>query len=73
MYDFSWPPQDSVNENIDPEVFKCFYFSFDDAGAIAIIEWPPCLQNWIGWCIQIYFSQITGLASIGIILGPPAP
>ena len=30
IHDLSWPPQDSVNNHIDPDAFRCFYGSFDD-------------------------------------------
>ena len=36
IHDLSWPPQDSVNNHIDPDAFKCFYSSFDDAVALVI-------------------------------------
>ena len=36
IHDLSWPSQDSVNNHIDPDVFRCFYVSFDDAVALVI-------------------------------------
>ena len=32
----SWPPQDSINDHIDPDAFRCFYGSFDDAVALVV-------------------------------------
>ena len=34
--DLSWPPQDSVNNNIDPDAFRCFYSSFDNVVALIL-------------------------------------
>ena len=31
IHDLSWPAGASVNDHIDPEKFRCFYASFDDA------------------------------------------
>ena len=31
IHDLSWPPQDSVNDHIDPDAFRCFYGSFNEA------------------------------------------
>ena len=36
IHDLFWPPQDSVNDHIDPEAFKCFYASFSDVVALGI-------------------------------------
>ena len=36
IHDLSWPPQDSVNDHINPDAFRCFYGSFDDAVALVI-------------------------------------
>ena len=36
IHDLSWPPQDSVDDHIDPDAFRCFYGSFDDAIALII-------------------------------------
>ena len=35
-HDLSLPPQDSVNDHIDPDAFRCFYGSFNDAVALVI-------------------------------------
>ena len=31
IHDLSWPPQDSFNDHINPDAFRCFYGSFNDA------------------------------------------
>ena len=36
IHDLSWPPQDSVNDHIDLDAFRCFYQSFDDPVALII-------------------------------------
>ena len=36
IHDLSWPPQDSVNDHIKLDAFRCFYGSFDDAVALII-------------------------------------
>ena len=36
IYNLSWPPQDSVNDHINPDAFGCFYGSFDDVVALVI-------------------------------------
>ena len=36
IHNLSWPPQDSINNHIDPDAFRCFYGSFDDAVALVI-------------------------------------
>ena len=36
IHDLSWPPQDSVNNHIDPDALRYFYSSFDDAVALVI-------------------------------------
>ena len=36
IHDLSWPPQDSFNDHIDPDAFRYFYGSFDDAVALVI-------------------------------------
>ena len=36
IHDLSWPPQDSVNDHIDPDAFRCFYGSYDDVVALII-------------------------------------
>ena len=35
-HDQSWPPQDSVNDHINLDAFRCFYSSFNDAVALII-------------------------------------
>ena len=29
IHDLSWPPRDSVNDHIDPDLYCCIYASFD--------------------------------------------
>ena len=36
IHDLSWPPQDSVNNHIDPDAFTCFYASFDYVIALIV-------------------------------------
>ena len=36
IHDLSWPPQDSVNDQINLDAFRCFYGSFDDVVALII-------------------------------------
>ena len=36
IYNRSQPPQDSVNDHINPNAFRCFYGSFDDAVALIV-------------------------------------
>ena len=36
IHDLSWPPQDLVNNHIDPDALRCFYGSFDHAVALII-------------------------------------
>ena len=36
IHDLSWPPQDSVNDHIDPDAFRCFYCSFNKAVALVV-------------------------------------
>ena len=36
IHDLSWPPQDSVNDHINPDAFRCFYGSFDEAVALVV-------------------------------------
>ena len=31
IHDLSWPPGDSVNDHIDPDLYHCIYASFDQA------------------------------------------
>ena len=31
IYDLSWPPRDSVNDHIDPDLYCCIYTSFNQA------------------------------------------
>ena len=31
IHDLSWPPGDSVNDHIDPDLYRCIYASFDQA------------------------------------------
>ena len=31
IHDLSWPPRDSVNDHIDPNLYHCIYASFDQA------------------------------------------
>ena len=31
IHDLSWPPRDSVNDHIDPDLYHCIYASFDQA------------------------------------------
>ena len=31
IHDLSWPPGDSVNDHIDPDLYCCIYDSFDQA------------------------------------------
>ena len=31
IHDLSWPPGDSVNDHIDPDLYRCVYASFDQA------------------------------------------
>ena len=36
IHDLSWPPQDSINNHIDPDAFRCSYGSFDNAVALIV-------------------------------------
>ena len=36
IHDLSWPPQDSINDHISLDAFRCFYGSFNDAVALII-------------------------------------
>ena len=36
IHNLSWPPEDSINDHIDLDSFRCFYWSFDDAVAIIV-------------------------------------
>ena len=36
IHDLSWPPEDSVNNHIDPNALRCFYGSFDNMVALII-------------------------------------
>ena len=36
IHDLSWPPQDSVNNHINSDAFRCFYGSFNDVVALVI-------------------------------------
>ena len=36
IHDLSLPPQDSVNDHIDLDAFRCFYGSFDEAVALVV-------------------------------------
>ena len=36
IHNLSWPSQDCVNDHINPDAFRCFYSSFDDAVALVI-------------------------------------
>ena len=31
IHDLSWPPGDSINDHIDPDLYCCIYASFDQA------------------------------------------
>ena len=31
IHDLSWPPRDSINDHIDPDLYHCIYASFDQA------------------------------------------
>ena len=46
IHDLSWPPQDSVNDHIDPDAFRCFYGPFDDA-VVHHQVWGRCLVSQI--------------------------
>ena len=45
IHDLSWPPQDSVNDHIDPDAFRCFYGSFDEASGSCCQAWGRCLVS----------------------------
>ena len=36
IHNLSWPPQDSINNHINLDAFRCFYGSFDDAVALIV-------------------------------------
>ena len=36
IHNLSWPPQDSINDHIDPDTFRYFYGSFDEAVALVV-------------------------------------
>ena len=36
IHDLSWPPQDSINNHIDPDAIRCFSGSFNNAVALII-------------------------------------
>ena len=36
IHNLSWPPQDSINDHIDPHAFRCFYGSFNVAVVLVI-------------------------------------
>ena len=36
IHDLSWPPQDSVNDHINLDAFRCFYSSFNDNVALIV-------------------------------------
>ena len=45
IHDLSWPPQDSVNNHIDPDAFRCSYGSFDNVVDLVIMHrMVLCLQ-----------------------------
>ena len=35
IYDLSWPQQNSINDHMEPERYRCFFSSFDNAVALA--------------------------------------
>ena len=34
IHDLSWPPRDSINDHINPDLYCCIYASFDQAVSI---------------------------------------
>ena len=36
IHNLSWPPQDSINDHINLDAFRCFYGSFDEAVALVV-------------------------------------
>ena len=36
IHNLSWPPKDSINYHINPDAFRCFYGSFDNAVALVV-------------------------------------
>ena len=36
IHDFSWPPQDFINDHIDQDTFRCFCGSFDETVALVV-------------------------------------
>ena len=36
IHNLSWPPQDSINDHIDLDAFRCFYGSFEEAVALFV-------------------------------------
>ena len=42
IHDLSWPPRDSVNDHINPDLYCCVYASFDQAVSLAKKAWGGC-------------------------------
>ena len=38
IHDLSWPPGDSVNDHIDPDLYCCIYASFDQAVSLIKLQ-----------------------------------
>ena len=73
-HNLSWPPQNSVNDHIDPDAFRCFCGSFDDAVALIIKHGVGTLSatlDWLGGCFQAHTHQKAGLTSLRLIMGSP--
>ena len=47
IHELSWPPGDSINDHIDPDLYCCVYASFDHAVySLKSVGWVPSWPNW---------------------------
>ena len=47
IHDLSWPPGDSVNDQINPDLYCCIYASFNQA--ISLVKSKGWVISWPNW------------------------
>ena len=73
IHELSWPPQDSVNDHIDPETFWIFYTSFNDAVSLVIKHGEGTLSTKVDLANAFKHVLVRSQAGIWIISGTQAP
>ena len=47
FHDLSWPPGDSINDHIDPDLYCCIYASFNQA--VSSLKSKGWVHSWPNW------------------------